>query len=421
MKDIKIGLIGLGTVGCCLLEILRNDHARLVSRSGINFSIVKICDRSYQKKGKILQNIPATDHWQELIDDPTIEIIVELIGGVEPAHKIIDAALRAGKAVVTANKALLAKHGNQILKLARETEGEIAFEAAVAGALPVIKNLRRALVADQIDVLYGILNGTCNFIITRMQEDNMDYSAALQLAQDKGFAEADPAFDVEGLDAAQKLAILSALSFDTAITESAVNVTGITALRKIDHDYARQMNHVIRLLAVARRDPLQMHVQPVMIPRDHILASVREERNAIYFESNHAGPSLIMGQGAGGGPTAASVLSDLLFLASKDRSKSEHWLSGTLVPQPYLDLQASFYLRFQTTDRPGVLARIAHLLAEEEISIAQLHQQEGQEPVDVVLITHTISEKKLKNALRAIDSQDFILAPTVILRFEKKM
>ncbi|MCB1306561.1 MAG: homoserine dehydrogenase [Leptospiraceae bacterium] len=418
VRSLRIGLLGLGNVARGVLQILRNEQDLLIRRAGVRLEVVRVCDRSYQKKADIIKDIPTGDDPADIFNDDSIDVVLELAGGLEPARTWILTALQRGQAVVTANKAVLARHGNEIFQAAREHGCDIGFEAAVAASLPIIKNLRRGLIANHINTIYGILNGTCNFILTRMEGEGMDYGEALRLAQERGFAESDPTFDVEGHDAAQKLAIISALAFDTAINEEAVLTRGITALRAVDLELARRMHCVVRLLAIARRDPLQMRVQPTMIPQSHMLASVRDEKNAVMMETSNAGPQMIMGLGAGSLPTASAVVSDLVYLANKSADSPEYWLSGDSMPQRFEDHVCKYYLRFQARDRPGVLAEIARILSNYQISIASVHQEEGPEPVDVMVITHSAPEKKLLSALKEVDDHDFIAAPTVAVPME---
>ncbi len=418
MREVKIGVLGAGVVGRGLITSLRQQAERLKSRTGIEFKIIAVFDRSYAKKKEILANIPASDDAAIVVDNPEVEIVVELIGGQDTAGSLVNRALENGKSVVTANKALLARSGREIFALAREKGCSIGFEAAVAGALPVIHTLRRGLVVNDVIALYGILNGTCNFIITRMQQDDMDYDAALKLAQERGFAEADPSFDVNGNDAAQKLALLAGLSFDTFIPEEMIHVEGITAIRKVDLEIVKGMNSVVKLLAIARQLPdgsVQLRVHPAIIADSHALANVLEEKNAIYFETSHSGPVFIMGRGAGSLPTAASVISDLVSIA-RNGVEPERWMGGENIIRISPQNRYRFYLRFQTQDRPGVLAEIARILAAQGISIATVHQQEGMEPVDVVVITHRADESALLQALHEVDHLPIILNPTVYIR-----
>jgi len=417
VKRVNIGIFGLGTVGQGVLQSLRERGESLKARTGIDFHVKAVCDRSYKKKGTVLKNIHASDNPSIIHDDPEIDIVLELMGGIEPAKSHIVKSLLAGQSVVTANKALLAAHGEEIFKLAQDKFLHIGFEAAVAGALPVIKTLRRTLVINQIHGIYGILNGTCNFIITKMQNESMDYDEALKLAQDKGFAEADPSFDVNGNDAGQKLALLSGIAFDTFISEDSVQVEGIAEIRQMDLSIAESMGWIIRLLGIAKISDdgsCLLRVHPAMIPENHILAHVQDEKNAVLFDSSHSGPSLIMGNGAGSLPTAAAVISDLVSISKN--TEPEIWMSSANSIKMVKDYRYRFYLRFQTRDKTGVLAEIAEILAKNDISITTVHQQEGEEPVDVVVTTHEAWESSIRNAIKTIDALPIILAPTVSIR-----
>lgn len=424
MKQLRIGLLGLGTVGRGVVEIVRERHASLMARAGVDLRIARVFDRSWRAKQSVLGDIPASDNADDVLNDSELDVIVELIGGLDPAHALVRRAIESGKNVVTANKALLARHGNTLLPLARQHRVSVGFEAAVAGALPVIRNMRRSYVSDDVSSIHAILNGTSNFILTRMEEDGMDYDEALSLAQARGFAEADPTFDVGGFDAGQKLAILAALAFDTAIAEDAVIVEGIETIRHKDLSFAANMNRVIRPLAIARKHAdgrISMRVHPAMLPADHPLAAVQEERNAVMIETSNSGPAMIMGLGAGARPTAAAVISDLVFLAGREPGRTQIWLSGFEQPRPVAEYEYRFYLRFQTRDRPGVLAEIARILAGEQISIASVHQYEGDEPINVVVVTHTVSEAALKRALAEIGRLESVLAPPIWIRMKEDL
>jgi homoserine dehydrogenase len=404
-------------VGRGVIQTLREREKILAARTGLTFRVCGVVDRSFHRKSDFLEGIPASDEPSLIFDNPEIEIVLELIGGIEPARSHLVRAIESGKSVVTANKALLAKHGKEIFSLATERGVQIGFEAAVAGALPVIKTMRRTLAVNDIRSIYGILNGTCNFIITRMQKDGMDYADALKLAQEKGFAEADPSFDVNGNDAAQKLALLSGIAYDNFIPEERILVEGITGIRRADITNAENMGWVLRLIAMSRRvdsDGYMIRVHPAMLPENHILGHVQDEKNAVLFETSHSGPTLIMGLGAGSLPTAAAVISDLISIAKN--VEPENWMVSHSEIHTLSDCTYRFYLRFQTVDRPGVLAQIAQILASNNISIASVHQQEGAEPVDVVVITHDAGERAMAKALAEIDTLPIILAPTVSVR-----
>lgn len=421
MKEIRIGLLGAGTVGRGLIDILAQEADHIQARSGLRPRIVRVADRSHETKA-FLAPFRPTSSVMDVVDDPDVDVVVELLGGMDPAGPAILRALRSGRSVVTANKALIAGRQGEIFSALHEGQKinaglSLGFEAAVGGALPLVRNMRLMWAAGGVERMVGILNGTCNFIITRMQEDGMEYADALRLAQEKGFAEADPTFDVSGRDAAQKLAILSMLAFDGAVPEDAIHVEGIDRFHRVDLEMARKMGRVIRLLALARKEGSRvlLRVHPAMIPANHLLADVRDEFNALFLRDRYAGPSLIVGRGAGSLPTASAVLSDIMAIGSGTRDR---WV-GDLRPVEVIDdAEYRFYFRFRTQDRPGVLASVAGALAEHGISIATMHQEEGPEPVNVVIVTHEAHESAVRKAIVAIDGAPHILAPTVIVRLE---
>lgn len=419
MKKIKIGILGAGTVGSSLIKIIEQEKKRILQNHGLEIIIKKIGDRSYHKK-PFLQNYDCTPNLEEVIEDPEIEIIVELIGGIEPANYLIQKALKNHKSVVTANKAVLANKGKEIFSLLREIQDQkvpitLGFEASVGGALPIIKNLRRIWSFGKIHSLIGILNGTCNYILTKIEE-GMEYENALKIAKEKGFAEADPSFDVSGRDAGQKLAIISSLGFGCWIQESNVFIEGIENLKKVDFEIAKKNNLAIRLLAIAKRieDQLLLRVHPTLITKNHLLADVKNELNALLVEEEYSGFTIIVGKGAGGHPTASAVLSDIISIASGSKNLWFYNFSEIPIIQ---DADYKFYLRFQTVDRPGVLAYISKILAEYKISIASMHQEEGEEPVDVIIFTHHCKESAIFKALELIDqNKEIILSPSIAIR-----
>ncbi len=418
-KTTRIGLLGAGTVGQSLIKIIEQEKERIYNNHGIIIEIHKIGDRSYEKKEN-LKKYRCTKDLMEVINDPNIDIVVELIGGIHPAKDMVIGAIQNGKSVVTANKALLANEGKSIFSTLKEQQKKnisitIGFEAAVGGALPIIKNLRRIWSFGNIKSIGGILNGTCNYIITKMEE-GLDYETALKKAQELGFAESDPTFDISGRDAGQKLAIISSLGFSTWIEEKDIKIEGIENIHPIDHIIAKKWNMVIRLVALTKfiNQELLLRVHPALISKNHLLADVKEENNAIYIEEEYSGSTFIVGKGAGGFPTASAVLADIISIASGSRNI---WFNDFSPFKKIDDANYRFYLRFQTVDRPGVLAAISRVLADHKISIASMHQEEGIEPVNVVIFTYESKESAVFKAIEIIDKmKEIILLPTVAIR-----
>jgi homoserine dehydrogenase len=418
-KRIRLGILGAGTVGQSLIKIIEKEQNRILRNHGISIEISKVGDRSFEKK-ELLKKYNCTKNLNEVIEDKEIDIIVELIGGIEPARELVIKAIENHKSIVTANKALLANHGKTIFELIKQKQQNnipitIGFEASVGGALPIIKNLRRMWSFGNIHSLVGILNGTCNFIISKMEE-GLEYQEALKLAQEKGFAEADPTFDVSGKDAGQKLAIISSLASGCWIEEKDIIIEGIEKIQKIDHEIAQKWGMVIRLIAISRfyHDQLLLRVHPALISKNHLLADVRNEYNALFVEEEYSGSTFIVGRGAGGFPTASAVLADIVSIASGSKNLWFQEFGSTKIIQ---DADYRFYLRFQTIDKPGVLAAISRVLADFNISIASMHQEEGEEPVNVVIFTHECKESAISRALEVINQKkEIILAPTIVLR-----
>ena len=429
MRKLRIGLFGLGTLGRSLLLIIQKEQARIKSRSGLDLQILRVCDRSYQKKKEILGAIPASDNPMDILNDENIDIVVELIGGLSPAREWLESALKKGKSVVTANKALLAASGNELLKLAFQKKLELCFEAAVGGALPLIQNFRRGLIADEAHSFYGILNGTTNFILNQMESKGMDYMEALRLAQRKGYAEADPTFDVEGIDAAQKLAILAALAFDIPIMEKQVRIKGIRDIKPVDLEFAASLGYRVRPLATARKKlnntkavEVELSVHPAMIPQEHVIARIANTEqgamNALLFLGNYIEKLTFIGPGAGGASTAASLISDLVFIGKKKKAEPEYWLPQNLNTVKEAHFSHRFYLRLCAQERPGVLAKITQVLANHEISIASIHQYERREPVDIVVLSHKILTKKIEAAIEELNAIESIQSPVVSIPIE---
>jgi homoserine dehydrogenase len=412
----KIGLIGLGTIGSGVVDILKNNSQLITNRTNTTIELAKICDKNKDKAEKLGLADIYTEDYKEIINNPEISVVIELIGGYEPARTIIIEALQAKKHVVTANKAVIAKHGKEIFKAAKENNVNILFEAAVGGCIPIIRSIRESFAADNIHTVYGILNGTTNYILTQMEE-GMSYEEALKQAQELGFAEADPSFDVDGLDSAQKLKIISSLAFNANINQE-ILTWGITKISQNDIKYAKERGYTIKLLAIAKNinNEIELRVHPTMIPNDHVLAGVRFEYNAVFVEGEGIGSSLLSGKGAGSLPTATVVLGDVIDLANN--KKQEYYFED----KPIKDINtitSRYYLRPQVLDKPGVFAKISKILGENNISISGVSQKElGKEIVPITIYTHEAKEKEMMNAVKEINQLDVVKEKTVVIRIE---
>ncbi|MCD6218919.1 homoserine dehydrogenase [Candidatus Calescamantes bacterium] len=420
MKRIGVGIIGLGTVGRGVWEIIKEKGKELHSRCNVNLEIQKVCDKETGRRESL--DIPSsifTDSWEEVVKDNNVEIVVELIGGIHPAKEIITSSLEKGKYVVTANKALLAECGEELLN-----KRGIFFEASVMGGVPVVKTIKEGLVANRIEKILGIINGTTNYLLTRMEEGN-EYREALREAQEKGFAEADPTLDVEGWDSAHKLSILAYLSFGVWVKPENMLVEGISFLTPDDIKYAYQLGYTVKLLAIGKRkgNALEIRVHPTLLPLSHPLSGVKEEFNALFLKGDEVGEITLQGKGAGSHPTASAVVSDLVEAAL---SNIKGDTSSILPPSSSLHLVDSddftlrYYIRFTALDKPGVLSRISGILGEKGISISSVVQKgrrEG-EAVPIIMMTHEAKEKNLKEALEEIDRLPIIRRKTIFIRVE---
>ncbi len=437
MREVGIGIAGFGTVGGGVLSILRSHAREIEARLGARIVVRKVAVRDPEKERMVdLARSLLTTRYQDLVDDPSVQVVVELVGGTTEARKLVLAALAAGKHVVTANKALLAFHGDEIFRLAQEKGVDVYYEGAVAGGVPVIRTLREALASDRIQAIHGIVNGTTNFILTSMAEKGEPLATALAEAQRLGYAEADPTLDVSGGDAAQKLCLLAQLAFGARLAPQDVLTEGIMGLIPEDFAWAKEFGYALKLLAVARRSGpngggedrfIEARVHPAFIPADSMLAGVRGAMNAVLLRSEALGPTLLFGQGAGAMPTGSAVVADIIDL-------SRNLLSGSpgRVPLPpatslvrlrsHAEIRTSYYLRFSVKDAPGVLARIAATLAAHGISIAAVQQREHEEegaPVPLVIVTHQAREADLRAAIAEIDAYETTSAPTRLIRIEQ--
>ncbi len=419
---IGIGLIGFGTVGTGVVKLLKENQQILKERLGTSLILKRIADLDLERdRGVEVPREILTRDALKVIEDPEVKVVVELIGGIEPARTYILRALELGKPVVTANKALLALHGKEIFQRARQRGVTIGFEASVGGGIPVIKVLKEALVANRIKAIFGILNGTSNYILSKMTEEGMDYDNALREAQRLGYAEADPSLDVDGFDAAHKLTLLASLAFGSWVDFKKVYVEGIRNISPIDIEFAREFGYRIKLLAIAKEDPegIQLRVHPTMIPEGHLLARVNGVLNAVYVLGDAVGPLLLYGQGAGSLPTASAVISDLSDVV-KGRNPLPQFPKGDMKTKEIEELRCVYYLRFSAIDRPGVLSKISGILGKNGISITSVIQKgrTRKGAVPIVMITHEAVERNIRRALEEIDTLDVIRDSTKLIRAE---
>ena len=432
-RTMRVGLVGLGTIGTGVVRTFQDHGARIAERLGFPLELVHIADIDLERdRGVALDGYRLSRDWREIVDDPSIDLVVELVGGTRVARELVLAALDAGKSVVTANKALLAQHGREIYALAASKGAEIAFEASVGGTIPVLRALREGLCADRVVALHGIVNGTCNFILTEMEANGEPYEACLKRAQDLGYAEADPSSDIDGSDSANKLAILVGLAFGVHLSPTAFPIEGIRRIVPADIEYASRIGFRIKLLAVAKRNgqAIEARVHPTMIPRKSVLAGVEGSMNAIEVHGELSGPTLYYGAGAGSLPTASAVVADLMELARARRLGVSGRVPPLGTPEPREaelcapgDQRGEFYVRFTALDSPGVLSRITGALGARGISIASVLQEERHESrgVPIVITTHEARQADLDAALAEIARLREVVAPAQLIRIEREL
>jgi homoserine dehydrogenase len=434
MRPIQVGLLGIGTVGGGTFRVLLRNQAEIMRRAGRGIVIRTVADKDTDRARQIVGNrAHVTDDAFAVARDPEIDIVVELIGGYTVARELILTAIEHGKHVVTANKALLAKHGNEIFAAAQAKGVMVAFEAAVAGGIPIIKALREGLTANHIEWVAGIINGTSNFILSEMRDKGLPFDAVLREAQRLGYAEADPTFDVEGVDAAHKLAILAAIAFGIPMQFERAHIEGISTLTREDIRYAEELGYRIKLLGITRRAPggIELRVHPTLIPHRRLLANVEGVMNAVLVKGDAVGATLYYGAGAGAEPTASAVVADLVDVTRMHTADPEHrvphlafrpdQLSDTPI-LPMEEVETSYYLRMRAHDRPGVLADITRILADQGVSIGAMVQKEpaeGEEQVDIVMLTHRTVEKHVNAAMALIEALPAISGKVTRLRLEE--
>ncbi len=442
MKPIQVGLMGLGTVGGGVYDVLQRNQEEIKRRAGRGIALTAVSRRDVAAaKARVGSNAKVVADAREIIRDPSIDIVIELIGGTGIARELVLEALAAGKHVVTANKALLAVHGTEIFAAARERGVMVAFEAAVAGGIPIIKALREGLTANRIEWIAGIINGTTNFILSEMRAKGLDFEVVLKEAQRLGYAEADPTFDIEGIDAAHKATIMSAIAFGVPVQFDKAYVEGITQLSAVDIRYAEQLGYRIKLLGITKRrslsteggtvEGIELRVHPTLVPAKRLIANVEGAMNAVMVQGDAVGSTLYYGKGAGAEPTASAVIADLVDITRLHTADPDHrvphlaFQPGALQDTRILSIDevvTAFYLRLQVTDQAGVLARITAILAESDISIDALLQREsaeGEAQTDVIILTHNTVEGRMNRAIEQMQALPTVLAPIVRIRKEE--
>ncbi|TAL34489.1 MAG: homoserine dehydrogenase [Spirochaetes bacterium] len=420
MKQVNIGLVGFGTVGGGLYRLLAENGELIRARAGIDARIKTVCDLDVARVKSATEGVDVTADYRTILADKEIDLVVELIGGIEPAKTIIADALRAGKHAVTANKKLLAEAGDEIFALAAAGPARLGFEAAVGGGIPCILALRQGLVGNRVLSVMGILNGTTNYILTRMREEHLSFETALADAQRKGFAEADPTFDIEGFDAGHKIAILAMLAYGMKIDYRALSIEGITKIRALDMEFAREMGYVIKLLGIAKLvdGKVDIRVHPTMLPLRHPLASVQNEFNAVMFTNDMTGPVTLHGKGAGSLPTASAVASDIVEITKGSGGDPVRFSGSAAYVGPGARL-SRYYMRVHTEDRHGILSKIAGALAAHSISIASVIQKESEtQHVPLIIMTHRVTEADMLAAAGEISGFDFVEGSATLIRVE---
>jgi homoserine dehydrogenase len=436
MKPLQVGLLGIGTVGFGTWTVLRRNEEEIARRAGRPIRITWIAERAIdvaREKTRGATGVNLTNDAHVVLAHPDVDIVIELIGGIEPARTLVLEAIAHGKHVVTANKALLARHGNEIFAAASAKGVMVAFEAAVAGGVPIIKALREGLTANRIDWIAGIINGTSNFILSEMRATGRSFADVLAEAQSRGYAEADPTYDIEGIDAAHKLTIMSAIAFGVPMQFDKAYTEGISKLDQADIRYAEELGYRIKLLGITRRakEGIELRVHPTLIPKERLIANVEGVMNAVLVKGDAVGPTLYYGAGAGAEPTASAVIADLVDVTRMHTADPEHrvphlaFQPGQLTDVPFLpigEVVTSYYLRMRVEDKPGVLADITRILADREISIDAMIQKEpseGEYQTDIILLTHRTAEKNLDDAIAKIEALPTVRGKIVRIRLEE--
>ncbi|HIR24560.1 MAG TPA: homoserine dehydrogenase [Candidatus Egerieimonas faecigallinarum] len=423
-RVIYAALLGLGTVGTGVYKVLKMQEDEMAQKIGAVVKIKKVMVRNVQKAADKLGDASlVTNDWQEIINDPEIQVIIEVMGGIHPAKEYILEALNAGKNVVTANKDLVAEEGHRLLEAAAEHQADFLFEAAVAGGIPIIRPLKQCLAGNHITEVMGIMNGTTNFILTKMSEEGMEFADALKMAQDLGYAESDPTADVEGYDAGRKLAILASIAFNSRVVFSNVYTEGITKITATDIRYAQEMGCTIKLLGVAKNsgDGIEVHVHPMLIESDHPLATVRDSYNAVFVRGDAVQDAMFLGRGAGELPTASAIVGDVFDVVRNSLAGCNGRIGCTcykhLPIRQMEDIQSRYFVRMQVEDRYGVLASVASVFGNNSVSIAQMVQKKKKgELAEIVVITDSVKERHFQDSLKVLGSMSVIREISSIIR-----
>ncbi|GAB6098649.1 homoserine dehydrogenase [Halanaerocella petrolearia] len=427
MEEIKVGLLGCGTVGSGVYKILQDNEESIANKAGAKLTVNKVLvkDTSKELPVKVEQQL-LTDDFEDILNDPEIEIVAELIGGVHPAKEFVLRSLESGRSVITANKELIAKHGNEILSAADENGVDIYFEASVGGGIPIISPLKEDLAGNKVTKIMGIVNGTTNYILTKMDQEGAEFKEVLEQAQELGYAEADPTSDIEGYDAAYKLAILASIGFESRVDIDQVYVEGITDITEEDISYAKELGYKIKLLAIGKEeDGVEVRVHPTLIPASHPLASVNDVFNAVFVEGDAIGEVMFYGPGAGQMPTGSAVVGDIISAARNIDFDAQGRIPCTCFEDKEFKAQdetdTSFYLRLNVWDKPGVLGKITGLLGEYNVSLESVIQKgrSVEEAVPLVLVTHKVKEGDLTAALEEIKALDEVREVANLIRVEE--
>ena len=423
-KNLKVGMLGCGVVGSNVARLLHEDSGDFAARSGATLTLAKVAVKNVSAKRDHVPASIITSDALSVVNDPSIDIIIEVMGGIEPAHEMLLAAIKNGKSVITANKALLGLHGAELFEAADKNGVDLYYEAAVGGAIPILRPLRESIVGDHVHRVMGIVNGTTNYILTKMDEEGSAFADVLKEAQALGFAEADPTADIEGHDAAAKAAILAGLAFHTRVTTKDVSCEGISKISARDVAVAREMDHVIKLLAIAELtadQQVSVRVHPTLISRQHPLASVRNAFNAVFVEAESAGELMFYGRGAGGAPTASAVLGDLIAIARNKTNGGEgHGESdyAEISIAPLDNVKSRYLIRLDVADKPGVLATVAQLFASNSVSIETVRQSGRGDSAELIVATHSAPESSLKKTVEALAKSDVVKKVESVLHIE---